>query len=1073
METKKTMRQQQMTFEEFLEDMEIIEDVAMATQMPNHQYQVQRVNAADFLGDQDPELTEDDIKIDLVNGQEEGLELNQNNNLHEDNIIIGEQNQNAWESADLSRIERESIELEEALREAEELAHTIAQNRWNEMKIPLRTETLNRFANELTRMFETRSFSLGQIRRRAGAILKVWDPIDIDDQYLDDTQKDQKEAYHSAIQKIIAIQDVKPDAFPQEQRQVWEQARQQAREQARQARGQADQLAQLLTDHQTSEQAQEQTRKQAEEFTEKVQRLTQDAQKFTREAQELIRSAQDQDERTRESLEGQAEELMEQVWVIKDEAEYVRKRAEQFTQQAQAQARVEQLTQQARQLAQLLDETPFEQQVKEQAQQLAEQLAELLAEHPELQQAEHPWLQQAEQLARQLVQQIEEDKKSQEEESFEQRTGMQIPFEDGEEEGFPKNKVFALHEADQWLLEAYASSKNGSIENSLIFNFFNRFMTNRLLVYYMIENGYQTDITEATVINIKNNYTPNVGKLEKVGFKLEKTFFGSPGFKEVYQSANQAAPFLRALYIAEVRHQDEDEDAKTNQQVLEEIVELDENLNEVKTDQQVLEEIVELDEHMNEVKTPQQKIEAVYKAINKVASIEQEYRNCSIFNLIEKRSLKNDLKKALEDMGKPVNELMTLEIHLPGEDKTTVQEYVMGKLQTGKLLGTGSKSGLAIVASSFKLEEMKSQAAMTNYVGGAIGAVTGIFGAVLAVGALYRTFKNFSDMTWGAGIGAALDAANQMISSGYGMGAALTGTMGTYVKASQGAVGSFAGTLGSETAGVVTAGVGVLVGGLSTGVGLYQYGRALNGVRKGKAAQKKFDRLENNQRVLPQINAEQELARKKHFEKNVLKIQERIVERDAITAGCQTVSGICVMAASAMSLASAIPVLGVVGAGLGAAGFLIGVGGTIVSWIKKSRDYEKAVDDFLDLEELAGQRIRDCERKLNKELSRSEEKKIKEQLRREMMEAYGYTSVKAFCAYIMNSYAAHIHNQMEPIWRSRKELKKGQKLEDVLSPEENAYLTLIKSLGLEFKVAESAEKDHLPTQQMIFEKLMR
>ena len=55
---------------------------------------------------------------------------------------------------------------------------------------------------------------------------------------------------------------------------------------------------------------------------------------------------------------------------------------------------------------------------------------------------------------------------------FAERTGeLPIPFEDGEiDEFFPQEKKDALHKADQWLLDAYASRKDSSIENGLIFS---------------------------------------------------------------------------------------------------------------------------------------------------------------------------------------------------------------------------------------------------------------------------------------------------------------------------------------------------------------------------------------------------------------------------------------------------------------------------------------------------------------------------------------------------------------------------------------------------------------------------
>ena len=629
---------------------------------------------------------------------------------------------------------------------------------------------------------------------------------------------------------------------------------------------------------------------------------------------------------------------------------------------------------------------------------------------------------------------------------YKQKTGMSIPFKDKEEVGFPEDKVQALHEADQWLLDNYASSKNGSIENSMILSFFSRHKTNRLLAYYMIENGYRTDITKATVVHIKNTYTPNVENLKKAGLKLEKTLFSRTSFKEVYQSANQTAPFLMALYKVEVPGtQAQPEEQPEEQQ----------------------DEVVVLDIH-------QQKIQDVYDAIGTVNHAYEEYKNCSFFNPVKKRNWKNELQTALKNMGESVNALLDTEIKLPGEIVTTVEDYVKEKLQKGKLVGSGGKSSAAVLAASLKMDGMLSASAMTNYVGGAIGGLTGIFGAVLAVGATIDLFKNFSKLTWGARFSSMLDVSNQAISSVYGMGASVTGPLHTYYKVASDTTNKAVTVLGGETAAVATAGVGIVVGAISAGVAAHQYDRAVKEGKKGKEVRAKFTALRmgvvNDQENIQQEIQENpsELDKKIHYENNILKIQERIVARNKITAGCQMISGVLVMGASIASLFSEVPGMALVSAGLGAAGFLLGVGGSIVSKIKKKQDYKKAVDDFLALDMLAEKQFERYSVQKGTQPSKSEKNKIREQLRTEIMEAYGFTSVKAFCAHIMNTYAKHIHQQMEPVFRK---LKQGP--EANLTEEERAYLDLVKSLGLKVEPSKKTSKKSLPTQQMIFSKLMR
>lgn len=140
--------------------------------------------------------------------------------------------------------------------------------------------------------------------------------------------------------------------------------------------------------------------------------------------------------------------------------------------------------------------------------------------------------------------------------------------------------------------------------------------------------------------------------------------------------------------------------------------------------------------------------------------------------------------------------------------------------------------------------------------------------------------------------------------------------------------------------------------------------------------------------------------------------------------------------------------------GAGVAGLLTIVGGTIATRVMKKREYEKAVDEYLDLDTLAEERFTERRTALDGELSSSEKEKLKKQLRADMMEMMGFTNVKNFYVQIMQNYASHICTVVYP-----EILRLNGLNENGMNDEARAFYKLTESMGLKWKVIRNEDDE--------------
>ena len=202
------------------------------------------------------------------------------------------------------------------------------------------------------------------------------------------------------------------------------------------------------------------------------------------------------------------------------------------------------------------------------------------------------------------------------------------------------------------------------------------------------------------------------------------------------------------------------------------------------------------------------------------------------------------------------------------------------------------------------------------------------------------------------------------------------------------------------------------------------------------------------------ISAEEQMVLDKnvHFENNLEKIRDRIHKRNQITAATQMVGGIMTAASSTMTLVGG----GALAAVTGVLGLATLVGGALATHIMKRLSYKKVVDEFLDLDTLVYKQGLAMEED-GKKLTNKQNEKIKERMRRDLMETYGYTSVKEFYLFIMTVYAKNIYEKIRPVLNDP-ELK--------MNKEQQSYVGIVEGLGLRIN-----HKKKCPTAEMIFSKL--
>lgn len=604
-----------------------------------------------------------------------------------------------------------------------------------------------------------------------------------------------------------------------------------------------------------------------------------------------------------------------------------------------------------------------------------------------------------------------------------------------------------LREADRWLLET-AMKRDKNMEDSTVFSLLNRSDVERIFAYYLIEKGCPAKITEGELLLFRRKeYRPNLEKLKKA----------KPGVSElerVYHLACEAglaidrldevqvasAYMQTALYGWEEQKKQEGQNAK----------------NQEKTAAGQQEE--------QRAQALQSMLDRLEASLTALEEVQTRYEKANFFR---KRRMKSELSGALEALYQSASDFLAAEIHVPGDESiSNVADFIKGGLLSGtalKTAGSGLAAGFKQMAMSGELWA-KAAAGTTAIAAHGLGIVLGGVNLLVAVMGILRTYKDFAGLTGAERLGLMMDWTSQLLSPTSTMASSAAG-IGALTVANAAA----------QTAVTATAGIGAVAGGITMGVGAYKLGVSLAEGHKAKKAYRRLEeekgqeRYEENQRegyslfYIPRgPDTQKEWRENFNFEKNIFKIQERINRRNKITAGCQAAGGACTLAASTLLVTQQHALAAIVGiAGIGAM-----AGGLIATQIMKRGEYEKAVDEYLNLDAMAEKWYAQIREK--RTLGRLEKQKIRKRLRKEMMEQWGFSSAKSFYVYIMSEYAKFLYQKISPLFM--------EATGDVgVDSDTDIYKGLVESLGLKIETAKKTESEggkNRPTVEMILKKLM-
>lgn len=579
-----------------------------------------------------------------------------------------------------------------------------------------------------------------------------------------------------------------------------------------------------------------------------------------------------------------------------------------------------------------------------------------------------------------------------------------------------------VHAADKWLLTACMKEKGG-MENSIVFQFLNRPESERLLAYSLIERGYPKELTPSEILLFNRDYyKPNLDKIIKNGFKASE-------FERVYQQVCQAGKVMNGLH--KIDHADEaNRDLKT-------------------------------------------KKDDVTKALEELKKKQDDYNEANWFT--RRFKLKSQVEEAVLNVCKALGAFLETSVRIPGEEDSKLMDYV----KNGMMTATGVKTAGGGLGTAFGIAKGSvgwagTAQAATGIATNVLGSVLGCVSFVTAVLGIVMSYKNFTKLSKMAQAGLALDWINQVaISPSSAVASSVTGAM-------------FAAGAAGQTAVAATAGVGVVAGLIGTAVGGYKFVNAAIEGEKGVRAreklnaayEKKWETPDYGSSVMNEIllhpryilGPSEEDKQQNRFENDIFKIQERIKDRETHTAGHQVLGGLCAMAACACLLQQNY----IMATAFGVAGLGIAVYSLVTSRKRKKEEYTKAIDDYLNLDEMVRKRLGDIQEKIRtlpekeqKEktselLSRKAQKRIRDQLRKDMMALMGYTSEKSMYLDIMQSYADYIYQKLNPVM---KYVPTMDLIPDEID-EAEPFIELVKSLGLKYDARKG-----LPTNQMIFAKL--
>jgi len=248
--------------------------------------------------------------------------------------------------------------------------------------------------------------------------------------------------------------------------------------------------------------------------------------------------------------------------------------------------------------------------------------------------------------------------------------------------------------------------------------------------------------------------------------------------------------------------------------------------------------------------------------------------------------------------------------------------------------------------------------------------------------------KNFSNSTKADRASKGVDLANSYVKTakmGVSTANSAVTTLSTWFTSSTTAIQSV-----TKTVTMATTGVSLVTGSVVAGIGAFEVGETYFKRDKKRAV------------------AEDAMNANGIRNDKLLKLSERMSSRRKISGYSKIVAGALTVSAGIFTLSGMVPV----GSVLGNLAIAASLGGAVINFVKGKKDRTAAVDDYLEIDRHIKHKYAEIKQVYHRELTKKENEKYRDQLRRHMMQRRGYTSIDSFYKVIIEEYAERMWEEL-------------------------------------------------------------
>jgi len=618
----------------------------------------------------------------------------------------------------------------------------------------------------------------------------------------------------------------------------------------------------------------------------------------------------------------------------------------------------------------------------------------------------------------------------------------QIHFEDESEQIYSEEKTNQIMELDRWLIEKI-SSDSDVMSRRMVFGFLNRSIREKALVYHMLSIGKESSVDGIDIMNSQINTTFNVEAVKNKLSRSKLHFIDRARGKVLnintlsrcIQVANKSQEQIKIYRDMRARQDDAGmpQDNPANQ-FLYAVSQFTRILNTKDVSQESLQRAgVQMAATLEEIEAALQNLMST--------------RRADVEGQLDGEKLNDDLSE--EKLGHIIRAVSTLKAGLGGV--TGGMAFKLADLKVAS--ASAEAAGLPHEDIDNQLKKLNSQVGWIGIAGNTVGLIAGGLTLVSGIAGLKKTLSNYDNLSAFSFTTGVLGSANSTVQGVNSILGSVGGGLSSISKLEQ--IGEKAATNLAQVGtgfSYVSAGVSILSGAATFGLGTAKYVHSIRENRYATEAESRFDSLSRTKIADLRLHGGPTDVDPYRYEKNVIKLERRFQRRQKVTAASQMLSGACTTAAGISSIVGLVsvasaPVAGVVGVGLSLAGLGITAGSSIITRMMRHYSYSDAIDEYFGIDvdmvkEWTGLTT----------VTKDDMKKYRGPLRKELMSTLGYTSEKAYYKKIMEEYAALIHD----------------KLNNASAEERPAYEELLHSFDLKVDLTRG-----LPTEAMIFTKLMK